>query len=399
MKKYGFLFFSLLLFVACSEEENPDFFKIHRGKFIASIVETGELQAVNSRVVVMPNLGWRDRRPKIAWIIDEGSEVKSGDFVLQVDSSNVMKYLREKENELEMALADQRNMLTRHSNEIRQFESQIESAKAELRLAQLQNEKSQFESARNKKVAGLRLENSQLSFKKLERQFATRKKIQENELAIQELKILQLRNEIINSETDIKKTRLFAPIKGIVEYKENWRTGQKIRVGDQVYRRNPLLGIPDLSQMKVLTAVNETDIQKIHMNQKVVVRLDAFPNMPFEGKIIEISRLCHEKRKQPQVKLFDIEILLDESDPVLKPGMTVSCEIVVARLDDAIYISNKAIYKENSHFYIFLQDGGTYKKTQVELGARNSEYSVIQGDFKVGQKVANINLMGEANAI
>ena len=82
--------------------------------------------------------------------------------------------------------------------------------------------------------------------------------------------------------------------------------------------------------MKVQTSVNETDISKIYKGQKVNVRLDAFPRKVFKGSIISISNTVQNKERDSKIKVFFVEVLLDETDRILKPGMTVSCEFIIA---------------------------------------------------------------------
>ena len=88
----------VLIILSCRSQQNSQFRKIKQGKFEATITETGELQAVNSRVIVVPNLGWKYGRPKIARLIEEGSVVKEGDFILEIDKSGILKFLKQKEN-------------------------------------------------------------------------------------------------------------------------------------------------------------------------------------------------------------------------------------------------------------------------------------------------------------
>lgn len=81
--------------------------------------------------------------------------------------------------------------------------------------------------------------------------------------------------------------------------------------------------------MKAVTTVNETDFTKIHKGQKVRIRLDAMPDVSFEGKVSFISVLCRQMDNNDFRKVFDVEVTLTESDQRLKPGMTVSCEFII----------------------------------------------------------------------
>ena len=82
--------------------------------------------------------------------------------------------------------------------------------------------------------------------------------------------------------------------------------------------------VADLETMLVKVGVNEVDIGKIHLGQETRVTLDAFPRVLFAGAI---SRIAPAARLEEQVKVFDVEIALDELGRELRTGMTANIEI------------------------------------------------------------------------
>jgi HlyD family secretion protein len=82
--------------------------------------------------------------------------------------------------------------------------------------------------------------------------------------------------------------------------------------------------VADLGTMLVKAGVNEVDIGKIHLGQETRITLDAFPRVVFEGTI---SRIAPAARLDEQVKVFDVEIALDELGRELRTGMTANIEI------------------------------------------------------------------------
>ena len=87
------------------------------------------------------------------------------------------------------------------------------------------------------------------------------------------------------------------------------------------------------------------------------------------------------------IKLFDIEILLEKSDPILKPGMTVSCEIFTSQLNNVLFVDNECIFKEETKYFVFLKNKSDTKKREVKIGPQNTKFTVIYGDLKAGQQV------------
>jgi HlyD family secretion protein len=82
--------------------------------------------------------------------------------------------------------------------------------------------------------------------------------------------------------------------------------------------------VADLGTMLVKAGINEVDIGKIHLGQETRVTLDAFPRVLFAGTI---GRIAPAARLDDQVKVFDVEIDLDELGHELRTGMTANIEI------------------------------------------------------------------------
>ena len=102
---------------------------------------------------------------------------------------------------------------------------------------------------------------------------------------------------------------------------------------------------------------------------------------------MEIGKLSHNMEEDSKVKVFDTQILLDQADPVLKPGMTVSCEIYYAELKDVLFVDNKCLKKEEGSYFIKMKDQGNWVEKSVEIGPRNNRYTVVYGDLKQGTEL------------
>jgi HlyD family secretion protein len=199
---------------------------------------------------------------------------------------------------------------------------------------------------------------------------------------IQQIKVAQKENELKAAQNDLGKLTVTSPLDGIFVVEENWRTGQTIKVGDEVYMGNPVAMIPDINTMKVKGKVMENDIGKIKQGLNVIIRLDALPNVPFHGKINTLSKVCVE---QDDKNVFRTEVLINESDLRLKPGMTVSCEYITYESESEMYVPTNCLLEENKHFYLFVKKRGKIRKTEVKTGISNNTSTIISGDLKPGQ--------------
>jgi RND family efflux transporter MFP subunit len=254
--------------------------------------------------------------------------------------------------------------------------------------AQVDTQRVKFESETQKEIYKINLKKAEISFKKSQKKIESTIIVRDEELKINNIKIKQIKLDILSAENALKEFTLRAPKDGIIEYAKNYSTRKKIQVGDQVYPFYPIVSLPDLSRMKILTTVNETDINKIFKGQKVNVRLDAFPKKVYEGSVTNISNVSHKKEVNGNIKVFDVEVLLEKVESTLKPGMTVSCEFIIAELNDALFVDNPFIHKINGEYFVYKLTGNDIRQINVKLGPKNSKSVVIYGDIKAGDKIA-----------
>jgi len=332
MKKNRFaklIIFAALGFMllSCAEKNEDNQKSIDKsGK---RIVETGELAAIESRAFVMPRFGRMWFNLKVIGLLKHGSVVKAGDSIIQLDPADIKKLIIDKQTQLETQLAVIEKLKVDQNNKEQELNSQLKSETATFNLRKLELEAARFESERIAKIKQLEFNQAKIDYAKVQRQLKSNKIIRVNDMKIQVLRANQLKTELKDAKSILPRLTVRTPISGIFQIGTNWRTGDMIKIGDEVYPGNNMGNVPDLTWMKVNSSVGERDFMTIHKGQKVIVRLDALPKIRFDGEVIYIGRLCHLKDEKSKQKVFDVEVKMLKSDERLKPGMTVSCEYIL----------------------------------------------------------------------
>jgi HlyD family secretion protein len=290
------------------------------------IVETGELAAINTRAFVVDRYGRRWNNFKITGLLTHGTPVKAGDSVIQLDPSSIQQYIISRESDLENQLASFEKMLVDQSNRRSELESRMMTETANFELRKLELEASRFESDRIRKIKELEFAQAKIAYERSLRHYELNKLREKNDLKIQEIRLERLKEEIKSAYDILPELTLRSPIDGIFQVARHRRSREMIKVGDEMYHNNVIAHVPDLSQMKVVTSVSELDFLKIQVGQEVDVRLDAMPELVFKGEVAYMGKLSRQKDWNSKQKVFDVEVVILESDERLKPGMTVSCE-------------------------------------------------------------------------
>ncbi|MCL1821366.1 MAG: efflux RND transporter periplasmic adaptor subunit [Prolixibacteraceae bacterium] len=293
-----------------------------------AIRETGELAAVNSRSFPLPRFGRYFYEMRIIGLLEHGAIVEAGDSIIQLDPAEINRFILDREINLETQMGNLEKLRVDQSNTMSSMESTIKSQEASFALKTLELESARFETDRYKKIKELEFRQTQITLEKEKKKIEFIKIIQDNDLKIQELRIAQIKREIDNAIQILPSLTIRTPISGIFQIARNRRTNTLAKVGDDIYPGNNMANVPDINWMKVNTQISETDFLKIRKGQKVVVRLDALPEIGFAGEVTYIGKLCHRLEPNSKQKVFDVEVNVLQPDERLKPGMTVSCEFI-----------------------------------------------------------------------
>lgn len=292
------------------------------------IVETGELAAVNSQSFTIQRYGRRWNNFKIIGIIKHGTKVSPGDSVIQLDPTEIQKYIIDRKGDLESQVASLERLRVDQSNRRNELDSRMKNEIATFELRKLEMKAVSFESERIRKIKELEFEQARIAFERAKRQVELNKIREKSDLKIQQIRVERLKQDIESAYEILPQLTIRTPSPGIFQLARNRRTREFIKVGDELYQGNPIGSVPDLTWMKAFTTVSELDFMKLEPGQKVNVRLDAMPEVVFKGEVIYIGKLCRLKDEKSKQKVVDVEVKLLKSDERLKPGMTVSCEFL-----------------------------------------------------------------------
>ena len=293
-----------------------------------TIIETGTLEAINNKLFSVPPSRYYSYQMRIISILEHGAKVEEGDLVIQMDPSDINKNIISRETDLETQIANLEKMEVEQNNHIRELESKIKNETATFDLKKIELEASSFETERKQAIKQLEFKQAEITLAKEKRMFELTKIIIKNDKIIQNIRVRQIQDEIVSLQNVLPLLTIHTSVAGVFQRAINVFNGTLLNVGDMAYLPYPLGNVPELKWMRVNSFINENDFRKIKVGQKVVVRLDALPEVKFNGEVSYLGKLCRRKEQNSRQKGFDVEVKILDSDERLKPGMTVSCEFL-----------------------------------------------------------------------
>lgn len=175
-----------------------------------------------------------------------------------------------------------------------------------------------------------------------------------------------------------------------------------IEVGAEITEGFDILTIPDMTEMAVRANVSEADITKIQRGQQARVRLEAFPDRELVGRVGRVSPLPDSGgRWGSDEKLYPVSILIEGTHEWLMPGMTAEVQIIVAELDDVVYVPLQAVTGEGDQRAVHVLDRlGKAQRRPVTTGQFNDVFVQIVEGLEPGEQVLlvvpNRSVEGEA---
>lgn len=208
-------------------------------------------------------------------------------------------------------------------------------------------------------------------------------------------KLETARISLEQARNELEKTVIRAPFAGIAILYESFRDGQKRkpRVGDTVWMNQPLLYLPDIAALVVKTQVREVDLHKIALEQEGLVKVDAYPDALFKGRVVFIGALAKQRfKEQLGVKYFSLSIALKDEDLRLRPGMTARVSILAEQVENALIVPIQSVFDERGKKYCYQYQNKRFKKQYISIGRQNEDKVEILSGLKAGDRVSLIKL-------
>ncbi|MFG0290253.1 MAG: efflux RND transporter periplasmic adaptor subunit [Rhodopirellula sp. JB044] len=408
--------------------------EVTEAPFDHTIIEQGEIESSSNTEVVCEIRSRGNTGTAILWVIDEGTRVKKGDKLVELDSSNLEIELKEDKIEvitaeanlataaalLEQATISRQEYLEGiYKTEEKAILSEIAVAEQELRKAQLAlqsserlvakglvnalqldadkfalaNTRNQLEAAQGR----LRV-LQELTKRKMLVQYDSDIDAAKANLSAAEEKLLEERTELKEIQEQIEQCVMTAPTDGVVVHanKYSHRGGNAefvVEAGAVIRERQAIIRLPDPTRMQVRCKVNESRITLLRKGMAAKIRIDALPDMVLKGQVAKVNRYAEPGSWfSSSIKEYGVVIEIVDPPEVIRTGMTAAVEIFVEQLPQAIQVPIQAVYEHDNKMFALVQKGEQeFETREVKIAATNDTMASISSGLEAGE-TAVLNL-------
>ncbi|MEE3144155.1 MAG: HlyD family efflux transporter periplasmic adaptor subunit [Pseudomonadota bacterium] len=164
---------------------------------------------------------------------------------------------------------------------------------------------------------------------------------------------------------------------------------EAIQEGATVRERQAILTIPDMREMAVKTNIHESAVQRVAVGQAVRVGIDAFPDEELTGVVTKVAVVADSANSfmNPDLKVYPTTIKIEGTYDWLRPGMSAEVEILVAKLEDVIYVPLQAVTYWDDRRVVYVDNFGNPEQREVEVGTFSDSFIEITAGLRAGDEV------------
>jgi RND family efflux transporter MFP subunit len=361
---------------------------VKRGDLAVVVTTTGELRARKFVQVSGPATAQMANvyQTKISSMVPEGQLVKEGDVIAELDRGPVAARLSDVTIALQKASAQYTSAELDSALNLAQAREEIRTAEYLLEEKRLAKEQAQFEAPTIKRQAEIDYEKAQRGLERSKSNYQTKLKQAVAKMAEVGAERDQHANRLRIIQEVMAAFTVKAPAPGMVIYVREW-SGKKKGVGSQWSPWDASVAtLPDLTQMESFTYVNEVDVRKVAVGQKVKISLDSDPTKKLTGTVAAVANVG-EQRPNQDSKVFEVKITIAEADTTLRPGMTTSNAIETATIAGVISVPLEAVTSDSLTSYVYKVDGRRVVKQQIATGTMNDDEIIVQRGLDKGDRV------------
>jgi RND family efflux transporter MFP subunit len=361
--------------------------EVNYGEFVIKMIDSGEVSAVLSVSLFGPRIRGRLQINKL---IKDGTYVKEGDILVEFDKV-------EKQQEMLKALSDLKIAENEIDKKLADIESQKRTNQIELDNTKLAYDEAMLDLKKTIMLAEIEQEKLKLKYETSEKKYQeTLKKMESQNRSNQaDLNVLYEKKAKAKADYDMAKKSLDdmtlrSPKDGLVVLKDIWKGMgmSKVQEGDQVWSGAQIVEIPDLSAMEIKMHLNEVDVSSVKPDQEAFIRIDAFPDNVFKGKVESVASMATKKDWEAKIKTFESIVSLDEMDERMRPGMTCQVDIIIQKIPDVVSVPIEAVFEREGKTVVFVMGSRSAKKREVELGKRSTTHIIITEGLAQGERIA-----------
>jgi RND family efflux transporter MFP subunit len=363
--------------------------EVKRGEFLDSLHFRGEVMALKSVTISAPA---EAGDLQIVKIVPEGTVVKTGDVVVEFDSTKTQQDLAQYKSTLKSAEAEigQAKAQARLAEE--EDKTTVLKARYDVEAAKLEASKQEIVSKIEGEEAKLKLADAEQKLREAETKQKSDVKLNKATIESKVQASAKARYDVARAERALAQMILRAPSAGSISILQHWGGSSQTtyRAGDHAWSGAAIAELPDATSLRVTARVDETERGRLALKQPVNVQLNAIPDRQFTGHIEQIGEIASIDFSGgwPFARNFLLRVALDQNDSRIKPGVTGDVTVIVDKVQNAVTLPAQALFQKSGQNVAYVWHSGQFEERAIEVGRRSGDRILVAKGVSAGEQVA-----------
>jgi len=335
--------------------------EVHRGNLTETASASGKIEPE-----VQVEVKSRVSGQVIEVLIKEGDRVEAGQLLVRLDPVDAARQLASAKVAKSRAVAD------------------VQAAKASVAMSELETQNSEVTSrvAQQSAELGLGSADAARTAEHARRVASSNVSLRQAQLAAAQGALAAAELGVQDAELRLKETSIYAPISGTVLDVAVEKGTLVSSALTNVSGGTVVMTLADLSELRIIASVDEAQISRVQVEQRVDISVDTYGDRTFSGKVVRVSPLGVDTSS---VITFDVEIaVVDEAASLLRSGMSADIEIVTAEQKDVLLVPLVAIQSSGRRRFVKLQNG---EERTIKTGSTDGSQMVVLEGVGEGERV------------
>jgi multidrug efflux pump subunit AcrA (membrane-fusion protein) len=356
--------------------------------FTRVVTAEGYLRPVRATPLTAPQRG---RAVLIAWLAEDGAQVKKGEVVIRFDSEEANRALADGQADREAALTRINKEKLQVENSLNERTRAASLTQEEMRQANELGRKDPRFFPRNEVIES-EIDESLLKARLQQTQQArsVEKQLGHSRVALLAVDQEKAEREARRAEETLEALEVRAPHDGTFVI-QRWGWGQRVlQAGDRAFSSMRVAEVATSDRMDAEVAVLEADAGGLVAGKRAQVVLDARPDLIWKATVKKVDPFPKSKHPEVPTQYFGALLSIEGNTAGVKPGQRLRASIILDELPQALAVPRQAIFRSENSTFVYRRGrwGADFEKVPVTLGSGTVGRVVVMKGLVPGDRVA-----------
>jgi len=290
----------------------------------------GTTEAVQSRAILTPLRAEQQLSTlTIVRLTAAGTEVNPGEVLVEFDRQAQQQNLIDKQADYRKLVDQVTEEQAKEAAARAKDETELKQAEDNLRRAELEVQRSEIASRIDAEKNQENLDEAKATLAQLQETFDLKRKAAQAGIRILEIQRDRAQQTMMHAQADAALMQIRSPIAGVVVLNSIWKQGTmgEVQEGDKVQAGVPFMQVVNPSAMQVRVLANQQDFPSLRVGQRAKVRLDAYPELVFPGRVEQLAPIAVRGTFSSKLRVFAVIVTIFGSDPKLMPDLSAAVDV------------------------------------------------------------------------